>query len=393
MNSKIKWHHWLQIILPVFILYLLISLSITKEKFYGLGLVNWISFFLIPLSFVIVFAIIVIKAIGVNDFRFKVFLNMALFGTSTATFGVMIPEMGILELFSSDRTRSLSDIFLKLVLFAGPLGLIIAGSLFSIFALFNPFMNEVENLSGKVKNGDLTAQLENPVIMNDSVFGPISVFMNEIVETSSNLFKDIAHTSQLIAKSSVELSSSAEEVNASAEEVSSTSQSMSNGATQQSEMITDIVMQMGEADKVINAIIAQIQKNTEAVSQIALQTNILALNAGIEASRAGDYGRGFAVVAENVRKLSDESKLSANDISDVVETISTTLKELFNRIQDNIENVASVSEETAASAEEVAAAAEEMTSSMEEVSLLSQNLSNEVEKSRKLINNQEFDDN
>ena len=48
--------------------------------------------------------------------------------------------------------------------------------------------------------------------------------------------------------------------------------------------------------------------------------------------RAGDAGKGFAVVAENVRKLSDQSKNSAEEISHVVDTISSTLQELFDEI-------------------------------------------------------------
>ena len=65
----------------------------------------------------------------------------------------------------------------------------------------------------------------------------------------------------------------------------------------------------------------QIHSNTSLIGNIALQTNILALNAGIEASRAGDYGRGFAVVAQNVRELSDKTKMASESIEGVVSHI------------------------------------------------------------------------
>jgi methyl-accepting chemotaxis protein len=200
-------------------------------------------------------------------------------------------------------------------------------------------------------------------------------------ESLLSVIGSVASSSKILNESSEDIFSGSEEINASAEEVASTSQAMSDGATSQTELIAEVNDDIKDITGIVGDIIKKIQANTDEVSQIALQTNILALNAGIEASRAGDYGRGFAVVAESVRRLSDQSKTAADQIALVAEDISTSLLASFNKISASMFNIVSVSEETASSAEEVAAAAEEMTATIEELSSAAQELTTQAENS------------
>ena len=85
------------------------------------------------------------------------------------------------------------------------------------------------------------------------------------------------------------------------------------------------------------------------------------------------------------RNLSEQSRIAAENVGEIVETISTTFKELFNNLQRKMENVASVSEEVAASAEEVSAAAEEISSSMEEMTSSAQNLADQAADSNEKV--------
>lgn len=91
--------------------------------------------------------------------------------------------------------------------------------------------------------------------------------------------------------------------------------------------ILGTVNTLNESSKQIKDIVA-------VISTISEQTNLLALNAAIEAARAGEYGRGFSVVAEEIRKLAEQSKTSANEIKNIINLILASVKESVNAINE-----------------------------------------------------------
>ncbi len=95
------------------------------------------------------------------------------------------------------------------------------------------------------------------------------------------------------------------------------------------------------------------------VKSISDQTKMLGLNAAIEAARAGEMGLGFAVVAQEVRKLSEQSKNTVNQIQQFVDKISTTLNHLSRQASSGM-----------AASEEQAAAIQEITASLEEIGVM-----------------------
>ncbi|MEG0385342.1 MAG: methyl-accepting chemotaxis protein [Solibacillus sp.] len=190
----------------------------------------------------------------------------------------------------------------------------------------------------------------------------------------------IAEATQVLHASSIEASNTADQGGAIIEE-----------AKKQMETIN-------ETTNSVNALVQKLAQQTEEINSISKvitditdQTNLLALNAAIEAARAGEHGKGFAVVADEVRKLAEESKNSANSIvnltleiksdtenveravseslisvKDGVQIITeaghsfTTIEQAVNQMTTQIQEISATSEQLSASAEEVTASVAEI---------------------------------
>ncbi len=116
------------------------------------------------------------------------------------------------------------------------------------------------------------------------------------------------------------------------------------------------------AQELTNAV-DQIGNITTAIKYIASETNLLALNATIEAARAGDHGRGFAVVASEVRKLSDQSNKSTDNIRISIQDVQKVVNQIVPALQRTVDEIIRTQSEV----ERISIAAKEESRAMEEI--------------------------
>lgn len=236
--------------------------------------------------------------------------------------------------------------------------------------------------------GDLTKRLE---IKNDDEFGQISSSTNTLIESIANLVRKVsaltenvsasgqqltasaqenATTIQQIANSTAEIAESSEQtirsmeqssnkmshleettlqLNDDAQDLRQTSATMREAAKEGQNKIQQSAKSMMEIEEVIantNQTVTGLGESSEeitsiigTITSIAEQTNLLALNAAIEAARAGEHGKGFAVVADEVRKLAEQSQRAASEVATIVHTIQDEISVMVKQNEAGVSKV------------------------------------------------------
>ncbi|MCV2402409.1 methyl-accepting chemotaxis protein [Marinomonas sp. C2222] len=148
------------------------------------------------------------------------------------------------------------------------------------------------------------------------------------ISQMSSSIEEVSHSASLVSQESQNVRSSTEKGNQAVKSVEQTVAQLSSAFGQASETIKMVEESSSNIGNVVNVI-----------NEIAEQTNLLALNAAIEAARAGEQGRGFAVVADEVRVLAQRTQQSTEEIQKVVETLQRNSKSAVQDMEDGGEQV------------------------------------------------------
>ncbi|WP_175639200.1 methyl-accepting chemotaxis protein [Metabacillus schmidteae] len=321
------------------------------------------------------------------------------------------------------ESQALADAeFIKLLsmIIIGITGIVvIALAIFIVSRITKPMLTVTKGMN-HIAGGDLTLE-PLPITSNDEI-GELSHNFNKMVHNIKQLVSQIASTSENVAAASEQLTASAEETSKATNEIASSIQSVATGAENQVESvssakttsleisngidqmasnvnaasnvsavtkqkaedgqevirhtvqqmevintktieISQVVNQLGGKSKEIGTIVSLI-------TSISDQTNLLALNAAIEAARAGEHGKGFAVVADEVRKLAEQSNQSAKQIHLLVQDIQQDIQQSIQAMEEGKHSVAegkTLVERAGSEFEEISVSVLEVTSQIQEV--------------------------
>ncbi len=220
----------------------------------------------------------------------------------------------------------------------------LAGSFNRMLGNLRGILNQAQDTAIQVaaSSEQLTASAEQTTRATEQIVEST----NRIADSSTSEQHNVAEAVAAVRR----MSDGIIDVSAGNEDISRLAQAASDASAEGTRSVRDVLTDMQALDETVQqaAVVIEslgnrsqeIQGIAGMITDLAYRTNLLSLNAGIEASRAGEHGRGFSVVAQEIRKLAEESRRSAEQIGSLIEAIVTDTSYAVSAMHAGTEKVA-----------------------------------------------------